>query len=227
MSSECPERETDPIRRILVALDASSARLANLDLVASLAARFRAELEAVLVEDEELLRCADFPKLRQVALHTGQIEKLTRRRLERQLRTVAQQMRDAVAAAAETHRVRWTFRVVRGSVVREVVSASSNADLVIVERVSRSFMSHGTLTSRLGPAAEHVPRSIMLLHTDLDVRGHVVAVLSEPTLVSKVLDLARPFLDLTSELGVVLAADSLEQRRSMRTQTSAGLRRRS
>lgn len=227
MSSEREKRETDPIRRILVALDAASASLANLDRIASLAARFRAELEAVLVEDEELLRCADYPRLRQVALHTGRTEKITRRRLERQLRSIAQQTRDVVEAVSEVHRVRSTFRVVRGSVLREVVSASSNVDLVVVEGVSRSFMSHGTLTSRLGPAADHVGRSILLLHADLVVRGRVVAVLSDPVLTSKVLDLARPFLGYADELDVVLAAGRFETRRSMRDQTVAWLRRRS
>ena len=55
-----------PIRRILVALDASEASRAAIRSAVDLAARFRAELVGLFVEDVNLLRSAQLPFVRKV-----------------------------------------------------------------------------------------------------------------------------------------------------------------
>jgi hypothetical protein len=48
--------------------------------------------------------------------------------MERALKVVAAQARRAIMTAAERGRIRWSFRVARGSVVTELLSAALEAD---------------------------------------------------------------------------------------------------
>ena len=125
------EREVS-IRRILVALDASSNSLAALETAARLASRLKAELIGLFVEDIDLLRVAEFPFTRQVGLFSSTFQRLDLPELERQLRAQANQIRKALMAIAERSHVPWQFRVARGSVGLEVLAAGAKADLTIV-----------------------------------------------------------------------------------------------
>ncbi|HHP7236739.1 MAG TPA: hypothetical protein ACFCUC_19065, partial [Desulfobacterales bacterium] len=56
-----------------------------------------------------------------------------------QLRVQAEQMRQAMARLAAARNIDWDFRVTRGSVAGEVMTAGAEADLVILGKVGRSF----------------------------------------------------------------------------------------
>ena len=62
---------TARIERVVVALDAVSENRATIDTAARLAARWRARLHGVFVEDDDLLRLANLPFARQVSLGVG------------------------------------------------------------------------------------------------------------------------------------------------------------
>ncbi|MDJ0948763.1 MAG: hypothetical protein QNJ94_07570, partial [Alphaproteobacteria bacterium] len=62
------EREAEDIRRIILALDPSEDSRDMLEAAASLAARLRAEIDAVFLEDENLLRSAELPFVRRINL---------------------------------------------------------------------------------------------------------------------------------------------------------------
>ncbi len=72
-----------PIRRILVALDASGASLAALDAAARLAATLEAELLGLFVEDEDLLRLAGLPCAREVGFTFTQARRMESADMER------------------------------------------------------------------------------------------------------------------------------------------------
>ncbi|NIO41266.1 MAG: universal stress protein, partial [Burkholderiales bacterium] len=112
------------VRRILVALDASPHSQAALRAAAELAAELKAELLGVFVEDINLLRLAALPGAEEVVSALGRARALDPVRLERALRLQAAELRRALeSVAAETH-VRWAFRVTRGRVVNELLSAA-------------------------------------------------------------------------------------------------------
>jgi nucleotide-binding universal stress UspA family protein len=150
------------VRRILVALDASTHSLAALSAAVELAAAMEAELEGLFVEDVNLLRLAGLPFAREVR-HTASLEALDSPRMERALKAQAAQARDALAVAAGRAQVHWSFRVVRGQVAQEVLAAAAQADLVTLGKQGRSRSPGARLGSTALRVALDAPGTLLLV----------------------------------------------------------------
>jgi nucleotide-binding universal stress UspA family protein len=131
------ERELEPtIQRILVALDASRHSLAALEAACELAHALKAELIGIFVEDVDLLHLAGLPFAREVRYLSGADRPLDSPSMERELRIQAEQVRQTLAGIAGRRQVRWSFRVVRGQVATELLTAAQEADLLALGRAS-------------------------------------------------------------------------------------------
>jgi len=119
-------------RRIVVALDASPCGRAALAAAAQWAARARAELQALFVEDADLWRLASLPMANEVPLSYAVPHPLVVTGLECAFRTHAEQVRRALADAADRLQIRWSFQVQRGDPVRTSRALSGRAELLIV-----------------------------------------------------------------------------------------------
>jgi nucleotide-binding universal stress UspA family protein len=164
------EREREPtIRRILVALDASLHSLAALEAASELADALKAELVGIFVEDVNLLHLAGLPFAREVGYLSGADRPLDSPSMERALRIQAEQVRQTLAGVAGRRQIRWSFRVVRGQVATELLTAAREADLLALGRASWA----STRRVRLGATARLVvaqaPRPVLLLQ-----HGHAV-----------------------------------------------------
>jgi nucleotide-binding universal stress UspA family protein len=147
------ERELEPtIRRILVALDASLHSLAALEAASELADALKAELIGIFVEDVNLLRLAGLPFAREVGFLSGVDRPLDSPGMERALRIQAEQARQMLAGVARGRQIRWSFRVVRGQVATELLTAAQEADLLALGRASWAL----TRRVRLGATAREV-----------------------------------------------------------------------
>lgn len=144
--------ETGVFSRVLVALDASPNSLTALDAAVEFAALFDTELLGIFVEDVELLRLADLPFASEVASFSASIQPLDAERLRLQLRAVAERSRRALAVSAERARVRWSFRVARGSVAAAVMEGVGGRDLISFGRLG---------WSRLGKPLGSTARAIL------------------------------------------------------------------
>ena len=82
MSARSEGTAAPAIRRILVALDASTHSLAALETAAGLAARLEAELVGLFVEDINLLRAAELPFARETSFYSSSLRPLERGELE-------------------------------------------------------------------------------------------------------------------------------------------------
>jgi len=122
------------IRRILVALDSSPHSLAALQAAVDLAARMDAELLGLFVEDTALMRLAEVPYTREVLYFSVAGVPLTPASMESKLKAQSEQIRRALAAAAQHAHVAWSFRAVRGEVASEVLAAATEADLLALGR---------------------------------------------------------------------------------------------
>ncbi|MGD8398044.1 MAG: universal stress protein [Anaerolineae bacterium] len=141
------ERQALAIRRILVALDASPHSRAALDAAVELAARLHAELAALFVEDEALLRLADLPFVQEVGLFSATRRRLERGELERAIRARGREARRILAVATQRTEVTWSFRSVRGTVLSEVLSAASEADVLVLGKLGWSSIHRKRLGS--------------------------------------------------------------------------------
>jgi nucleotide-binding universal stress UspA family protein len=126
------------IQRILVAVDASEDSEAALEAAAGLAALVGAELFALYVEDENLLRLSKLRSARQVDPVSGADRTLEPGEVQSQVRAEAERLRAVVERLAGSLRIEWTFRTSRGRVIHELLAASAGADVVTVGLTGRS-----------------------------------------------------------------------------------------
>jgi len=150
------------IRRIVVAIDSSAPAASALEAAAMLAAQLHAELEGLFVEDINLARLAQLPVGREIQFLTGQARDFTATALEAQNREQESSARRAIAAAAARARITYRFRVARGQVDVEVISAASNADLLILGIGGGAPGGRRRLGSTARAAAERAPHSVLI-----------------------------------------------------------------
>lgn len=127
------------IKRIMVALDASPSSFSTMENAVELASQLKAELTGLFVEDIDLLRVTELPFVQEIGVIPPFFRQFDLQQLERQFRSQANQMRKALASAADSKGVTWSFKVARGAVASEVLTAGIEADLVIMGRAGRSL----------------------------------------------------------------------------------------
>jgi hypothetical protein len=120
------------VRRILLALDTTAGNLPSFESAVELASQLEAELAALFIEDPNLLRLAGLSFVREIRFPSATEEEPEPARIERELRVLAEQARQALAAAAERAKLRWSFRVVRGAIATELRAAVAEADLLLL-----------------------------------------------------------------------------------------------
>jgi nucleotide-binding universal stress UspA family protein len=210
------------VRRILVALDASTHSLAALAAAVELAAAMEAELEGLFVEDVNLLRLAALPFAREVR-HTASLEALDSARMERALKAQAAQAREALAAAAGRAQVHWSFRVVRGEVAQEVLQAAAQADLLTLGKQGRSRSPGARLGSTALRVALHAPGALLLVEHGAPGGQPVLVLYDGSEVAERALDAAARLARMSGSPLIVLllarapdVATQLEQQARLR-----------
>lgn len=155
---------------MVVGLEAAPHSQAALAAAAAIAARLRAELEALFVEDTELVRLAGLPFAREMGYPSASLRRLDPQTMERSFRAHAAEARRALTAAAERVDVRWSFRVARGSVIDELFAAAAEADLAVL---GMARWNRGTLRR-----AAKAPTTLLVLREEGAVGGPLVALCS-------------------------------------------------
>lgn len=208
------------VRRILVALDASTHSLAALAAAADLAALMQAELEGLFVEDVNLLRLAALPFAREVR-QTARLEALDSATMERALKAQATQARQALAVAAEHAQVRWSFRVVRGHVTQEVLAAAGQADLLTLGKKGRSRSAAARLGSTALRVASGAPGALLLVEHGVSAGQPVLAVYDGSEGTQRALDTAARLANAGgTRLVIILLADGPEMERELEHQAA-------
>lgn len=200
------------IRRILVALDASPHSMAALKAATELAARLRADLLGLFVEDTALLDLAESPYARELLYPAASEAPLSRTRMESQLKALSERARRALAAIAEQSQVRWSFRVVRGKVTSEIMAAANDFDLLAMGKIGWSLGPRARMGSTArGAAASAIP--VLLLPERAPTPEAGLLVCYDGSLASRLAVLAAAQLasPRTSRLTVLLAAPDQER----------------
>ncbi len=170
-----PDPKDVPLRRLLVALDASEPSLAALDAAVSLAARLGSDVTGLIVEDAALVALVLHPAARHVDAASGAPCRADETTMRQELKVLRERARRALDAAAARARVRASFRSTVGRVTAEIVAAAAEADLVCVGRVGWT-----SPRSRLGSTARALVSSgavpVLLVREGQRLGGRVAAV---------------------------------------------------
>jgi nucleotide-binding universal stress UspA family protein len=201
--------ESGVISRLVVALDASPCSRQVLRTAARIAAGFGAHLESIFVEDINLLQVTDLPICQEVIIGSATIRPLDRPALERDFRTLTEQVEAWTAALAQEHDINWRFQVRRGNVTQELMSAASQGDLLGLGRFGWSLFPQ---PSRLGSVArtlitEH-PFPLLLLDREIRPGQPVLAIFDgSPADTERLMMAAELAKIYQSRLTVLLEAD--------------------
>jgi nucleotide-binding universal stress UspA family protein len=157
------ERQALRIERILVALDASPHSLAALETAVNLARRFGAELRGLFVEDENLLRLATLPFVQEIGLFSAMSRRIDGEELGREVRAHSRRVRQVFNVTTRRAGIICSFCVARGAVLREVLVAASEADMLILGKAGWSLLRRGQLGSTVrGILPEHFGMTLIL-----------------------------------------------------------------
>jgi len=159
-----PEAERiEEIRRILIALDASPASQAALELAAELAVRHQAELIGIYVEDINLLRSADISITEEIGGYSAISRRVDSHQIESELKAQARRIKEMLSSIAGRANLHWTFRSVRGLIPGELIAAAEESDLIILGKKGWSEGKRFGSTARKLAALSPV-RSLILEH---------------------------------------------------------------
>lgn len=215
------------IRRILVALDDSPQSLVRVETAAELAANFKAELIGIFVEDVNLLRVAQLPFAREISLFTPISRQIRLDQLQRELRTQSNRMHKILAAAATARKVPWMFKVARGSVATEVLSAASEADLMILGRMTWSLTGGKRLGSTVRMILTQGHVLTLILHEEAIWTVPVSVVYDGSKLSVKALNVAAHLVQTRDgRLNIFILALDMEMARKMQTEVFKELEKR-
>ena len=192
-----------PLRRIVVALDASAHSHAALEVAVMLALRLRAEIQAVFVEDINLLRLTELPFAREVRFGQAGAHPVQSDDVQRGLRARAAVLRRAVEDVAEQSKVSSTFRVVRGAVVGEVLAAALEADLLALGRLGHAVARRGRLGSTAQAAVARAASAVLLVHPAME-NGPVLLLFDGSAAAARALELAAEVIGDSNDLRVLV-----------------------
>lgn len=214
-----------PIRRILIALDASAPSLAALEAAATLAAHIDAELVGVFVEDVNLLHLAGLPFAAEVGMLSVRARPLALNEMERLLRAQRVRAEQALARVAKRLQLRASFRAARGQIVPALLEAAVDADLCALGAISTQVMRHAWLGSTAQAIMAQMARPLLITPQGVTVRSPIGIVCTDSPGSMQALALAvyvsRCFDD--GALVVLLVADDTEKEERLRHMVAARL----
>ena len=123
------------MRRIAVTLDACQVSSSTLEEAVQLAARMGAQLEGIFVEDIDLIQLAELPFLREVRSVSRSEIAINLTRMEQELRVLARRAERLLGEHAARQNVSWSFRIWRGSIDTELLTADADADVFALTRM--------------------------------------------------------------------------------------------
>jgi len=216
-------------RRILMALDSGYEDVSSVEAAAALAARLRAELLGLFVEDIDLIRLAELPEVSAFGTLSAGGQPLASDHLKRILRMQLSRSRQAIEAAAARRKIKCGFQVRQGRLVAEVLTAAGTADLVVVGW-SKAATSTPWTTTRMAPVAtaravaEAAARSVLLLRPEASIGGPVVVAYDGSDEARQVLAAAAEIADLDGGvIEVALLTRRLDQAETWQREVASAL----
>lgn len=196
--------ETGPwsVRRILVALDASAHSHDVLTTAVSLAAQLKSELHGLFVEDINVVRLSELPFAREIRYGETASRAVEQNDLLRRLRARATILRHELEELTTENKVSSTFRVVRGRVDSELLSAAVEADLLALGRLGHTVAQRARLGSAARAAVARAASAVLLVKSGVE-GGPVIVLYDGSPAAGRALALAASVAGEANELRVL------------------------
>ena len=125
------------IEQIVLAFDSSGCSRITIEHIINIASYLRSTIQAIYIEDNNLLNAADLPFTREITLHTAQTRKLDTQQITRHFKNLASQLRNMLETQARLANIQSTFKVTRGPKIQTILQESLDAQLVFLPAASR------------------------------------------------------------------------------------------
>lgn len=216
------DQERQPrIQRIVVAVDASSLRLAPLMAASSLAIRLNAEVVGIFIEDINLFRLAEMPFIREVSFYSARTSEMSSQMIERQLRAGNRWLQQVIQMLSTSTNIRWSLQTLRGSIPADLLAAVLDTDLLILGRSGLPGM------RRIGPTLrsliEQPPRQALIINQPVRPGSRVIILYDGSESSQKALWMAELVISAENPVTVLLVAPGFEQAQRLHAQAQAEL----
>ena len=193
------------IHRIVVALDASAHSRAAMNAAVTLAEKINAEVVGLFVEDINLLRMSELPFAREVLFAEAKLRRIERGDLQRKLQARAALLRHEIQDLAKEHNVSSTFRVIRGSVEKELLAAALDTDMLALGRLGHTIGRRARLGSTARTIVDRAASAVLLVKAGAS-GGPIVALYDGSDAGRRVLEQALVLAEHTDDLRVLVWA---------------------
>lgn len=120
------------LKRILLAMDVSGPLPATLSFAVTLAARFEAEFQALVLAQTQLVRAAALPFATEVSLLAGMERRLSTASLQRSLSTLSARLDAMIRELTAPARVPWSLTPAGKSAWEELLSGLGEGSLLVL-----------------------------------------------------------------------------------------------
>ncbi len=193
------------LRRIVVAMDNSLHAQAAAEAAVELAARFKAALEGLFVEDVNLIKLGDHPLCRLVSFPTAEARAPDPLALQRYIRGECARAQRTLESMAARMQLTPGFRILRGRVESEIVTAASGADLLVLGVAGRGRRARAHPGSVALAAVERATRSVLVYRSGVSAGGAPLVCFDGSDSATKALDAAVSLQrDSDREMQIVL-----------------------
>jgi nucleotide-binding universal stress UspA family protein len=194
------------LQTILLPVDVSRDSLTAIDVAFDLAAALGAQVSGIFVEDTRLLTAASLPLTREVGSSSGIAESIDAADILKRLRSVANKARDLLLQTGQRAKVSSSFRVARGDVTSEILSAADHYDLLVLGKAGWTI---GTMRKPGSTCLAVLSRSrvpVLIVEEGVRLAPPILAVHDGSESGKRVLDFARHLGEVLGwEVGVFSA----------------------
>jgi hypothetical protein len=123
------------IKNILVVFDAAGYTPVSIQTVVELAVRLQTGIQALYIEDSNLLNAVELPFTREVSLHTAAISSIDSALMIQKLQTDAESIKKQIEQIAVTRSVSLSFSSMRGQKTQIIKKRKEDTNIVLIPAV--------------------------------------------------------------------------------------------